>query len=296
MLNATFRQLQAFVLAAEGGTFAAAAERLGISPAAVSDHIRNLERKIGAPLFDRRSGAAPKLSEKGQALLKKAPSLLAQAQEVAELAEAAPPLLRKAKVGAGEYILEHVLYPNLPKFQLDHPDIQIEISRVTPNVDGARATQDGRCDLVYLTLQADMEPPQGEFLGHVRTGLFASPNHPIAKSWAGPGSQKLPMILPLSGSGPERFRMAALARAGVTDLEVVTRAEHSQTQLALAIAGLGACSLFYELAQDALDAGQLVDLGLDLPLLSRWAIRRPNAFEIEHVRLVDQFITSLLRR
>ena len=269
MLNATFRQLQAFVLAAQEGTFAAAADHLGISPAAVSDHIRNLEKKIGAPLFDRRSGGSPTLSEKGRALLNKAPTLLAHAQEVADLAEATPPRTMKAKVGAGEYILEHVLYPNLPRFQLEHPDIQIEISRVMPNFEGARAAQEGRCDLVYLSLQPDFESPPGELLGHVRRGLFVSSSHPIAKSWAGPGSQRLPVILPLSGSSAEEFGLKALSHAGVTDFEVVTRAEHSHTQLALTLAGVGACCLFYELAQEGLDSGRLVDLGVELPLLSR---------------------------
>jgi len=49
---------------------------------------------------------------------------------------------------------------------------------------------------------------------------------------------------------------------------------------------VGACSLFYEVVQDALDAGDLIDLGIEFPELSRWALRRPNALNLEHLRLV----------
>jgi DNA-binding transcriptional LysR family regulator len=295
VLNATFRQLQIFVLTAQSGRFSGSAASLGISPAAVSDHIRKLEKKVGYALFDRRPRAVPELSEKGKALMEKAPALLARATEVANLSDIIPQQVMKARVGAGEYILEQVLYPNLPRFQVAHPHIQIEFSRLMPNIDGVRSVQNGKCDLAYLTLQPQEVAPNADFISTVRTGLFVSPRHPLAQSWDGSRTQRIPMILPLSGSGAERFRINAMASAGLTDIEVATRAEHSQTQLALAVAGVGACSLFYEVVQHALEAGDLIDLGVEFPELSRWALRRPNALNLEHLRLVDRFIIDLLR-
>ncbi|MEO6379341.1 MAG: LysR family transcriptional regulator [Caulobacteraceae bacterium] len=294
LLSATFRQLQIFVLTAESGRFSGAAASLGISPAAVSDHIRKLEKRIGYPLFDRRPGGVPELSEKGKALFEMAPALLAQAAEVANLSNAIPPSVLKAKVGAGEYILEEQLYPNLPQFQVQHPNIQIEFIRLPPTSEGARAVQDGRCDLAYLTLRPDVDPPHGKVIGSVSTGLFVSPRHPLARTWGSSEAPRLPLIMPLSGSGPERFRIIALAQVGLADFEVVTRAEHSRTQLALTVAGVGACCLFYEIAQGALDAGDLIDLGVKFPDLPRWALRRPRAFDVEHLRLVDSFIVTML--
>ncbi len=128
MLRATFRQLQTFVLVAETGSFAGAADRLGVSPAAVSDQIRALERKIGYSLFDRRPGTVPLMNDRGSALLRKAPDLLNSAREVENLSATAMP--HRVRVGAGDYILDHLLLPNLPKFQLAHPDIHIEFVRL----------------------------------------------------------------------------------------------------------------------------------------------------------------------
>src|SRR5512139_2301020 len=72
----TLRQLATFVQAARAGSFAKAADQLGISQPAVSDHIATLERRIGRPLFIRRRGASSQLTEAGTELLRKAEMLL----------------------------------------------------------------------------------------------------------------------------------------------------------------------------------------------------------------------------
>jgi DNA-binding transcriptional LysR family regulator len=88
--NATFQQFEIFVLNARSGRFSGAAGSLGISPAAVSHHIRKREKKVGDALFDRRPGTVPELSERGKALLEKAPALLTRATEVAKLSDGSP--------------------------------------------------------------------------------------------------------------------------------------------------------------------------------------------------------------
>ncbi len=64
----SIRQLKTLLAVADAGSFAAAAERLGLTQSAVSAQIRNLEADIGAVLFDR-SRKPPTLSEAGRALL-----------------------------------------------------------------------------------------------------------------------------------------------------------------------------------------------------------------------------------
>ena len=49
--------LRAFEAAARLGSFAAAAQELGVTPGAVSAHIKTLEDALGAPLFHRRAKA-----------------------------------------------------------------------------------------------------------------------------------------------------------------------------------------------------------------------------------------------
>lgn len=59
-------QIQAFVMAAELGSFSAAARQMGKVQSAVSTAIANLEIDAGVELFDR-SGRAPVLTEEASA-------------------------------------------------------------------------------------------------------------------------------------------------------------------------------------------------------------------------------------
>lgn len=60
--------LRAFEAAARAGGFAAAAEELNVTPAAVGQQVRQLEALIGAPLFER-EGRRLQLSQRGAAAL-----------------------------------------------------------------------------------------------------------------------------------------------------------------------------------------------------------------------------------
>ncbi len=50
--------LKTLVIVADSGSFAAASEQMGISPAAVGQQMKRLEAELATALFDRRSGAA----------------------------------------------------------------------------------------------------------------------------------------------------------------------------------------------------------------------------------------------
>jgi DNA-binding transcriptional LysR family regulator len=73
------RQLATFVAVAEEGSFTRAADRLHVVQSAVSAGVRNLEKELGARLFDR-STHTVKLTDAGDALLPEARATLAAAQ------------------------------------------------------------------------------------------------------------------------------------------------------------------------------------------------------------------------
>ncbi len=293
MLRATFRQIQTFVLVAETGSFAAAAARLGVSPAAVSDQVRALERKFGCKLFDRRPGTIPALNEKGTALLRKAPELLDAAEEVEGLS--AEPAPQRVRVGAGDYVLEHLFLPNFARFQSAHPKTEIEFVRLTLSGEAEQATSANKLDLAYAAVYSRPEEPSAEFIGTSRPLLLVSPKHPLAGTWKVGSKMKLPMIMPLAGSFLERMVVQLLADAGITDFDVVTRAQHPDTIISLAMAGVGAGCLMLEHARNALTSHMLIDLGVTLPPLYRFAFRRPAALQHPYLREVDEFALSILR-
>ena len=80
MRNVTFRQLQIFVEAAESGSFVRAAERLHVSPAAISFQIKQIESMSGFALFER-TGRSVVLSDAGSALLGYARTVLQALQD-----------------------------------------------------------------------------------------------------------------------------------------------------------------------------------------------------------------------
>src|SRR5450830_196716 len=73
----TIRFLRTFVAAAHGGSFAAAADQVALTQAAVGQQMRALEAELKRTLFDK-TGRIMVLSPAGHLLLPRAESLLAQ--------------------------------------------------------------------------------------------------------------------------------------------------------------------------------------------------------------------------
>src|SRR5258708_38818581 len=95
------RQLEYFVAVAEEQNFTRAAERVHISQSGVSAQIRQLERELGAELFDRSARAAT-LTVAGKAALEHARAALAAAGAVSQAVGEVPDLSRgRLTVGMG---------------------------------------------------------------------------------------------------------------------------------------------------------------------------------------------------
>lgn len=77
MERPTLRQLEALDAIAREGSFRAAARALGVSQVAISDHIKQLEARLGADLFDRARGGKATMSAAGIAALARARIILA---------------------------------------------------------------------------------------------------------------------------------------------------------------------------------------------------------------------------
>ena len=69
------RELKTFVVVSREGTFAGAAQKIGLTQAAVSAQMQRLEADLGFALFDRQ-GRSAKINEKGLQLLQQAQELL----------------------------------------------------------------------------------------------------------------------------------------------------------------------------------------------------------------------------
>ncbi|HEV7814339.1 MAG TPA: LysR family transcriptional regulator [Janthinobacterium sp.] len=133
-MNLELRQLRYFVTVAEELHFGRAAKRLHMTQPPLSQTIQALEALLGAPLFIRNPREVS-LAPAGQALLPEARRLLAQAEELPELARRAAHgeagRLALAFVSSADY---SVLPPFLRAYRGAFPQVQISLREATSDV------------------------------------------------------------------------------------------------------------------------------------------------------------------
>lgn len=118
------------VLAAvvNGGSFAAAADALDMSPSGVSRSIVRLEGRLGIRLFDRTTRSIA-LTDEGHRFYQQIAPLLAGLEEAAASATEGKVSVRgRLRVNVHPYFSRLMLGPHLGHFLRQHPDLQLELA------------------------------------------------------------------------------------------------------------------------------------------------------------------------
>ncbi|ONH32582.1 LysR family transcriptional regulator [Pseudofrankia asymbiotica] len=180
------RQLEYFVAVAEERNFTRAAERVRISQSGVSAQIRQLERELGAELFDRSARAAT-LTVAGKAALEHARAALAAAAAVGQAVDEVTDLIRgRLTVGMVSGCTLEPLFDALAAFHRAHPGVELTLLE-----DGsARLIERVRAGTLDLAVvgTAGATPPELEALTIARDHLVAvvPAVHPLARRAQGP--------------------------------------------------------------------------------------------------------------
>lgn len=120
-------QLQTFLVAARRKSFSAAARELGISPAAVSQSMRQLEEHLRVVLFTRTTRAIA-LTDAGRRLLEGAGPGLAQALASMQEVSAQPgEAVGRLRLTVPEVAVPFVVTPVVPAFRARHPRVEVEV-------------------------------------------------------------------------------------------------------------------------------------------------------------------------
>lgn len=123
----SFNDLAAFATVAKERSFTRAAAKLGVSPSALSQTIRNLEERLGLRLLTRTTRSVAS-TEAGERLLRTiAPRFEEIEAELAALSELRDKPAGTVRITAGEHPAISILQPALKRFLPDYPDIQVEI-------------------------------------------------------------------------------------------------------------------------------------------------------------------------
>ncbi|MEI7443612.1 MAG: LysR substrate-binding domain-containing protein [Burkholderiales bacterium] len=131
-MDIDFRLLRQAVALAEHRSFSRAAEALEISQPSLSRGIKELEARVGLPLFDRRrSGHAP--TDFGRVFLEHAGHLLAGADDLdREVAQARGLVAGGLSIGFGAYAAELLAPACASRFAAANPGIRLRVRHEVP--------------------------------------------------------------------------------------------------------------------------------------------------------------------
>jgi DNA-binding transcriptional LysR family regulator len=227
------------------GTLSAAADALGYTPGAVSQHVAALERAVDAKLVER-VGRHLVLTDAGHLLARYADSLLATEREARQAVAAlrgrvAGPLT----VGTWGSTAAALLAPVVRRMSARYPDVVVRSKEV--DLDSAAATvRRGSVDVAFGLDYADAPLPRHQGIAilelHEEEFVVAVAAEPGAEARAYAVLEDLaglPWILPPASSHYGTAIRAGFRRCGF-EPEVVHEVTDTAASLQLAASGLGA--------------------------------------------------------
>jgi len=292
MIGISIRQLEVFVAIADTGTVLAASERLSVTQPAVSMALSELERQIGAPLFDRVRRRL-RLSARGRELLPCAQEVIERMHEMLREPGAHPQALTgKLHLGASNTIGNYLVGELLGEFVHRHPGVSLKVSVENTGTIVAGILEH-RIDVGCV--EGPVNDPQIDTIGWRHDDLLvcAAPGHPLTRHRALQARhfQGASWILREPGSAMrvQAERVLASLPSGRILLELGQVEAIKQA----VIAGLGIACLPGAATTDAVATGRLV--ALDTPFLD---LQRRLSLLLHRARyrgaLIDAFVRSVL--
>ena len=277
-----------FVRVAETGSFARAAERMGLSKPVLSRRVARLEEQLGARLLTRTArGAQP--TDIGLAYYARAANILAELDAAEEVvAEAvtkiAGPIRLTAPLSFG---IRH-LATALSDFAAAHPAVELDINLEDKTVDLA----EGGYDLAVRIGRLRDSSLIARRIAPMRKVVVASPAY-LARR----GRPEIPAdvaghdVLLYSY---EQWRFRVGGRWERVRVSPVMRSNNGDMLLAAAVAGLGLVMLPSFIAAEALEAGTVEPLLLDYPLEegALHAVMPPGRATTARVRALVDFLVQ----
>lgn len=276
-------QLRTFVAIAECGGFGRAASALHMSQPTVSQHVRQLERRLSQSLVEK-DGRKAKFTHSGERLLVEARRILAVHDEALQRLDATR--TRAIVIGSTETAADQMLPELLTTIRAAYPGrpVQFRIDRSTEMID---AVGKGTIDLAVV-LGFDSDTP-GKPVGSLPLNWYAVPG------WEAPqGDDPWPVVAYLEPCGMRQRALQELNGHGHL-VEIAAESTSLEGVLAAARAGLGLAVLP---SAGAVPSGLVVQKGL--PELGQIGVhlvtRRGIDSDVEDIALVALEAFFLIKR
>lgn len=173
-------QLEAFIAAAEEGSFTAAAEVLGLTQPSVSARIAALENRLKGPLFERR-GRGLVLTHMGRAFMPYAERILNTMHDGLEAMERyAAGKSGMVTIASLDMPAMYMLPDPISRFRQAYPDVDFGlILRVTPQIVDMVHAGTMSLGLLGTRFSSNRLQIEGQFVEPIRA--FAAPSHTLAQ-------------------------------------------------------------------------------------------------------------------
>jgi DNA-binding transcriptional LysR family regulator len=252
------RQIEAFVAVAETGSFTAAGERVSLTQSTISQQIKALEEELGEALFVR-GGRGVRLTEAGEQLLPRARLVLDALDEIAAAFDTPGRTPRgRLRVGAASMATAYLFAPIYERFIATHPNIHLLVRATTTTEETLRQVVSGEIDVGFIAVPVANNALEVEPVATDEVVLVVPRSHPWADrtSVGAPELEEQPMIAFERGMSHRRTMDELFAKLGVAPRIV---SETNDPQM----------------------VKSLVEIGLGIALIPRWAVAR----EVEAGRL-----------
>ena len=272
MQNVTIRQLQVFAEAAERLSLARTAERLNLTPSAVSFQIKQIELQTGFALFER-LGRGIALTDAGALLLEYARVVLRSLQEADQamlgLKGAGTGRVRLGLASTSKYVVPHMI----ARFRAAYPGVTVHLQ------EGNRARvlhllTRGAVDLAVMGQPpADADVAAERFSAHPSI-IIAAAGHRLA------GGPPRPLdalageafVMREDGSGTKAMTEAHFRAAGFQPRTAMVSSSNEMIKQAV-MAGMGLALLSQHTCSLELALGLLVALPVEgFPLMRSWYV------------------------
>jgi len=277
-----------FVRVVETGSFARAAERMGLSKPVLSRRVARLEDQLGARLLTRTArGAQP--TDIGQSYYSRAANILTELEAAQEVvAEAVTQIAGPIRLTGPLSFGVQYLAPALAEFMREHPRIELDVEFDDRTVDLAG----GGYDLAVRIGKLADSSLIARRIAPVRKVLVGSPEY-LSRH----GRPLRPADLAdhqILFYASEQWRFRVGARWETIRLSPILRSNNGEMLRAAAQAGQGLCALPSFIASPAIADGSLEVLLRDFPLEegALHAVMPPGRATTARVRALVDFLVK----
>ena len=272
MPNVTVRQLEVFAEAAETLSFARVAERLRLTPSAVSFQIRQIELQTGFALFER-IGRRVALTEAGMVLLGYARPVLHALRDI-DLAMMALKgvgggRVRLGLVSTAKYIVPHMI----ARFRTQFPGVTV-LLREGNRSQTLSLLLSGAIDLAVMGQPPDGADVVAERFAPHPSVVVAHPAHPLrCRASLPPCALEAEwFVIREEGSGTRTLSDRFFAQSGFTPRIAMETTSNEMIKQSV-IAGMGLALISQHTISLELSLGLLATLPVDgFPLMRSWFV------------------------